>query len=292
MKKREISFQKRNWRRAAAIFFVLAMTASFQVHSYEPQVQPMLANEKPKAMEGVGIDEKIGSQLDLSMPFVDENGQEVTLASYFDGKTPVILSLVYYSCPGLCNYHLNGLVEGLRGVDWNMGVKYKMVEISFDPKETPAMASVKKANYAKVYGRPDAEKSWHFLTGSPESIKRITDTIGFKYKWIESEKEWSHASAAVIITPGGVLSRYLPGIFFEAKDLKLALNEATDGKTGTFIDSLVLYCFEFDHKLGGFVLASANVMKLGGVVMILFLALWLGRFWRRSSLNRKREELV
>jgi protein SCO1 len=292
MKKRESSFRKGQKQLAAVFFFVFATALCFHAQSYDGQPAPLVSTEKPKEMEGIGIDEKIGTTLDLTTPFADENGQQVTLASYFDGKTPVVLSLVYYSCPGLCNFHLNGLVDGLKGVDWNMGEKYKMVEISFDPKETPAMASAKKANYVKVYDRTGSEKSWHFLTGTPESIKKITEAVGFKYKWIESEKEWSHASAAVVITPQGMISRYLPGIFFEPQDLKLALNEATAGKTGNFIDSLVLYCFQYNPHLSKYTLVASNVMKLGGVVIILFLGLWLGRFWRRSLVNRKREELV
>ena len=255
---------------------------------YTGKPEPKPAHEKPKEMEGVGIEEKLGTQLDLNIPFVDENGQNVTLSQYFDGKTPVILSMVYYSCPGLCNFHLNGLVDGLKGVDWNIGQNFKMIEISFDPKENNQMAFAKKQNYLKVYNRPGAEKSWHFLTGTPESIKKITENIGFKYKWIESEQEWSHASAAIVTTPSGILSRYLPGVFFESRDLKLALNEATKGKIGTFIDSLVLYCFQYNPHQSKYTLAAFNVMKLGGGITVLLMTLWLLPFWRRSL--RKKEE--
>lgn len=276
--KREIS------QAAMAFLFIFASANVFANPNagYDGTPAPKRADEKPPQMEGVGIDEKLGKSLDLSIPFVDENGNTVTLGQYFDGKTPVILSMVYYSCPGLCNYHLNGVVEGLKGVDWSLGQNFKMIEISFDPKENATLASAKKQTYMKVYDRPGAEKGWHFLTGSPESIKRITENVGFKYKWIEQDQEWSHASAAIVATPQGILSRYLPGIFFESRDLKLALNEATQGKIGSFIDSLILYCFQYNPHQSKYTLAAFNLMKLGGALMVLVMAIWLLPFWRRS----------
>jgi len=266
----------------AAIIFLFFAANSFAKMGYDGTPEPKRADEKPAQMEGVGIDEKLGTALDLNIPFTDETGKTVTLAQYFDGKTPVILSLVYYSCPGLCNYHLNGLVEGLKGVDWGIGQNFKMVEISFDPKENATLASAKKQTYMKVYDRSDAGNGWHFLTGSAESIKKITENVGFKYKWIEADQEWSHASAAIVATPQGVISRYLPGIFFESRDLKLALNEATQGKIGNFIDSLILYCFQYNPHQSKYTLVAFNLMKLGGAVMVLIMALWLLPFWRRS----------
>lgn len=276
------SFGKGIGQLTIGCFFILIVGQSFADVKYDGSPQPKLSTEKPPEMEGVGIEEKLGSQLDLSIPFTDENGQSVTLGQYFDGKTPVILSMVYYSCPGLCNFHLNGLVEGLKTVDWSLGKNFKMIEISFDPKENATLATAKKATYMKVYNREGAEKGWHFLTGNAESIKRITENIGFKYKWIESEQEWSHASAAIVTTPKGVLSRYLPGVFFEGRDLKLALNEATAGKTGNFIDSLILYCFQYNPHQSKYTLVAFNLMKLGGALMVLIMALWLFPFWRRS----------
>ena len=276
------SFGKGIGQLTIGCLFILIVGQSFADVKYDGSPQPKLSTEKPPEMEGVGIEEKLGSQLDLSIPFTDENGQSVTLGQYFDGKTPVILSMVYYSCPGLCNFHLNGLVEGLKTVDWSLGKNFKMIEISFDPKENATLATAKKATYMKVYNREGAEKGWHFLTGNAESIKRITENIGFKYKWIESEQEWSHASAAIVTTPKGVLSRYLPGVFFEGRDLKLALNEATAGKTGNFIDSLILYCFQYNPHQSKYTLVAFNLMKLGGALMVLIMALWLFPFWRRS----------
>ncbi len=254
---------------------------------YTGEVAPKVASETPQQLEGVGIQEQLGHQLDLSMVFKDETGAEHTLGSYFDGKTPVIISPVYFSCPGLCNFHLNGLTEGLKGIDWSAGTKFKVLAVSFDAKETPELAAQKKATYMKLYDRPGTEDGWHFLTGSQESIRRLTDSVGFKFRWSEKDQEWSHASAAIMTSPTGMITRYLPGIMFEPKDVRLAILEAGKGKVGTFVDQLVLYCFQYNPHQSRYTVYAFNVMKLGGGVMMLFLAFWLLPFWWRA---RRRQD--
>lgn len=241
----------------------------------------------PKEIEGVGITEQLGKKLDLNLLVTDETGQKKTLGSYFDGKTPVILSPVYYSCTGLCNYHLNGLTEGLRGVDWSAGEKYRVLAVSFDSRETPTLGLGKKDSYMKVYRRPGTEAGWSFLTLDEETVQKLMGNLGFRFKWNSESKEWSHASAAVIVTPNGVISRYLPGILFEPKDIKLALNEATEGKIGNFIEGLVLYCFQYNPHASKYTLAAVNVMKLGGGIMVLLLGLWLIPIWIRTKREQK-----
>ena len=257
--------------------------------AYDGKPAPQVSDVKPAELKDVGIDEKLGTQVDLNLKFKNEKGELVPLSSFYNGHQPVILSLVYYSCPGLCNFHLNGLTDGLKGLDWNAGDKFQVVAISFDPKEDPALATSKKESYMDVYKRPGTENGWHFLTGDEETIRKLTNSVGFKYKWVESEKEWSHASAAIVTTNKGIISRYLPGIFFEAKDIKLALNEASSGKIGTFIDSLILYCFQYNPHQSKYTLYAFNVMKLGAAIMVLFLGLWLIPIWRR---NLRRKEMV
>lgn len=240
------------------------------------------STERPKELEGVGIEEKMGQYLDLNLPFKDENGQTVTLGSFYDGKNPVIISPVYYSCPGLCNFHLNGFTEALKEMDWNIGDKFTMLAISFDAKEGADLAKQKKDSYLKVYGRPGAEKGWHFLTADQATIDAFTKAVGFKFKWNEEAKEWSHGSAAIVTSPKGEITRYLPGIMFSAKDIKLALNEASEGKIGTFVDSLVLYCFKYDPHQSKYTLYAFNLVKLAGGLMVLLLALWLLPVWLRT----------
>jgi protein SCO1/2 len=224
------------------------------------------------------------------MKFQDESGKEVTLGSYFDGKHPVIISPVYFACPGLCNFHLNGLTDALKLMDkqWTVGDRYKILSISFDSKETPELATHKKETYMKLYGREGAEKGWHFLTGNEAEVRALTGALGFKFKWDETQKEWAHASAAVVISPDGTVSRYLPGIMFNPQDIKLALNEATEGKIGTFVESLVLYCFKYDPHQSKYTLAAVNIMKLGGAVMVLVMVLWLLPLYIRSRRAKKK----
>jgi protein SCO1/2 len=265
----------------AALFALLPLTPA---RAYDPSVKaPMVAEEKAKELENVGIDEHRGSQIDLNLKFTDENGQAVTLAQYFDGgHKPVILSPVYFNCPGLCNFHLNALTDAMKQMDWTLGDKFKAVAISFDSREDAKVALKKKASYLKLYDRPAAEKDWHFLTGDEATIKTLMASLGFKYKWNDEMNEWAHASAAIIITPDGKISRYLPGLQIEAKDLKLALNEASEGKIGTIVDQLVLYCFQYNPHQSKYTLYAFNVMKLGGALMVLVLALWLLPIWIRS----------
>lgn len=259
-----------------ALAALLLLFAPSPLHAYEPKPADLTASETAKGLEGVGIEEKIGTTLDLNLTFKDENGETVTLAKYFAGShTPVIISPVYYSCPGLCNFHLNGLTDALKLMDWTAGSKFKVVAISFDAKEQPEIALKKKASYMKVYNRPGSENGWSFLTGDEANIEAFTRAVGFKFKWNEEANEWAHASAAIVVTPEGKISRYLPGIMFDPKDVKLALNEASNGKVGTFVDSLVLYCFQYNPHQSKYTLYAFNIMKLGGALMVLVLGLWL-----------------
>jgi protein SCO1/2 len=240
------------------------------------------STEPPKGLTDVGITEKLKQKLNLSLKFKDENGQEVTLGHYYDGKHPVVISLVYYSCPGLCNFHLNGVVDALKNVDWSAGDQFQYLAISFDPKEGPVLAKAKKASYMKVYERPGTENGWHFLTGDEATIHQLAEQIGFKYKWVPEEKQWAHASAAVVTMPDGEISRYLHGIMFDGKTFKLALVEAAEGKVGTLADKLIWYCFHYDPHQSKYTLYATRVMQMGGVGIILVLGLILIPVWIRS----------
>ena len=266
------------------VFISALLLFSMNVGAFDGTTVPMAAKDTPKELQGIGIDEKLGAKIDLSLKFKNDDGKEVTLGSFFDGKHPLIISPVYFSCPGLCNFHLNGLTDALKlmPVEWSVGDKFQILSVSFDSKETPDLAIKKKETYMKVYGREGAQSGWHFLTADASAIQALTSSLGFKFRWDETAKEWAHASAAVIITPDGKISRYLPGISFDPKDLKLALNEATEGKIGSVVDHLVLYCFKYDPHQSKYTLAAFNVMKLGGAVMVLVMVLWLLPIYIRS----------
>lgn len=265
---------------SAAVLVLFSVNAL----AYDGKPAPKPANEQATELQGVGIDEKLGSKIDLSLQVKDENGTLVPLSSFFDGKHPVIFSPVYFSCPGLCNFHLNGLTDGLKLMekDWGIGGKYQVISLSFDSKETPDLAADKKKTYMKLYGREGAEQGWHFVTADEDTVQKLMQAVGFKFRWDEKAKEWAHASAAIVLTPDGTISRYLPGITFEPKDIKLALNEAAAGKIGNFVEHLVLYCFKYDPQQSKYTLAAFNVMKLGGAVMVLVMVVWLLPVYIRS----------
>lgn len=239
------------------------------------------SSEPIKELKDVGIDHKIGSTIDLDAEFRDEDGRVVKIAQYLSSGRPIILSPVYFGCRSLCNYHLNGLTEGLKGLDWSAGEKFQVLAISFDDHEGPELAKDKKASYMKLYDRPNAEQGWHFLTGNAKSIKGLTSSVGFKYHWNEELKEWAHPSAAIIVSPEGKITRYLPGVYFQPQDIRLSLNESVEGKLGTFVDRMVLYCFRYDEHQSKYSPMVLNIMKLGGAGIILFLIAWIVPFWLR-----------
>jgi protein SCO1/2 len=250
--------------------------------AFSAKPAPLVAEEVPAELKGVGIKQQLGQQLDLSMLVRDESGNLIPFAQLVNGSKPVIVSPVYYNCPRLCNFHLNGLTEGLQKVDWSPGNQFEMIALSFDPKETPDLAKAKKENYMKMYNRPGTEGGWHFLTASSDVIQKFTQQVGFEFKWNEQAKEWAHASAAIVISPDGKIMRYLPGISFDPKDIKLALTEAGRGQVGSLVDSLMLYCFQYDPHKSEYTIAAFRLMKLGGLLTVLVLGIWLGPIWIRS----------
>ena len=233
------------------------------------------ASEMPAELAGVKIEEKLGGQLDLTQTVTTEKGEKVQLSTFFKSHKPVVISPVYFNCPGLCNFHLNGFTDTLKMVDWSPGNQFEMIALSFDSRETPDVAAKKKDNYLKLYGRPETANGWHFLTADEPTVQAITQQLGFNFRWNEKAKEWAHASAAIVISPEGKISRYLHGIQFEPRDVKLALNEASNGKVGNIVDSVMLYCFKYDRHESKYGLQVYRVMQLGGALMVAILAIWL-----------------
>jgi protein SCO1/2 len=263
-----------------SLSLLLAMPA---FAAFEPGATPeYAANEKPAEFKDIGIDEKLGAQIDPNLLVINEKGEQVKIGQYFDGKRPVILSLVYYSCPGLCNFHLNGVVDALKELDWTVGGKFDVVAISFDSKEKFDVAAAKKLAYVDLYGRPESASGWHFLTADETTVKALTQTVGFKYKWNDETKEWAHASAATLITPQGKIARYLHGIMFDAKTVKLALQEATDGRIGSLMEKMVFYCFRYDPHQSKYTIYAFRLVQLGAILIVLVLAGLLFPIWRRG----------
>jgi protein SCO1/2 len=224
----------------------------------------------PPVLKKVGIDQKLNGQVPLDLVFKDEQGREVRLGQYFKGK-PVVLSLVYYTCPMLCNQILNGMLSSFRQISFNAGEQFEVVNVSFDPKDTPAIAAAKKQTYIKAYNRAGGEAAWHFLTGDEANIKRLADAVGFRYLWDEQTQQYAHASGIMIATPEGKLARYFYGVEYMPRDLRLGLVEASQNKIGTPVDTLMLYCYHYDPSTGKYGAVVMNIMRVAGVLTLVLI---------------------
>ncbi|HVM96499.1 MAG TPA: SCO family protein [Candidatus Acidoferrales bacterium] len=239
---------------------------------------------QPEILRDVSIDQRLNEQVPLDLTFRDEAGNTVQLGKYF-GSKPVILSLAYYECPMLCTLVLNGVASALKVLSFDIGKEYEVVTVSFDPREKPELAAAKKKNYVKEYGRAGAESGWHFLTGDQESIRRLTEAVGFRYKWDPDTKQFAHAAGIIVLTPQGRISRYFYGVEFAPRDLRLGLIEAADNKIGTAVDQLLLYCFHYDPKTGRYGALAINSVRLGGLVTVVALTSFVVVMLRRERRN-------
>lgn len=247
-------------------------------------------NEMEKLREGVGIIEHLGDQIDLNLEFQNEKGETVPLSTYFQSGKPVLLAMIYFNCPSLCNFQLNGVTETLKQMEWTTGEKYEFVVVSIEPTETPELAAEKKKAYLELYDRKNGADGWHFLTGKQEAITKLANQVGFMYKWVESRKEYAHTAASYVITPQGKISRYLYGISFTAKTLRLSLVEASSGKIGNAVDKFLLYCFRYDPEKRGYAFYAFNIMRAGAGMAVVILAAFLIPFWIRQRKQQLKEK--
>jgi protein SCO1/2 len=235
-------------------------------------------------VDQIGIDQHLGDQLPLDLELRDEKGRTVKLGQFFHDK-PVVLMLVYYRCPMLCTQVINGFLKSSQAVKFTIGRDYDVVTVSFDPRETAELAAEKKAAYVRAYRRDGAADGWHFLTGSDESIKRLTEAVGFRYRYDAKSDQFAHASGIVVATPQGQLSRYLYGIEYEPTNLRLALVESGENRIGSPVDKVLLLCFHYDPLTGKYGLIIANVIRLTGSLTVLLLGGFLVAMYR---LERRR----
>ncbi len=242
-----------------------------------------VASDVPNELQGVGITEHLNGAVSIqNLTFKDETGKNVHLADYFHKGHPVLLTLVYYECPNLCNYLLNGLVKSLQKLDWTPGKQFDIVTVSFNPKEGPELAARKKAAYIASYGNPAAAAGWHFLTGQEDQISQLAKEVGFGYRYDSQEKQFAHTTLVTILTPEGKISRYLYGIDFPKQDLRLALLEASNGKIGTIVDRVLLFCYHFDPKTGKYSVVISRVMTAACTGTVVIFGGYLVAFWRRQ----------
>lgn len=246
----------------------------------QPQMGDVQTNWRPALIQRVGIDQKMGAQIPADLPFTDDSGHPATLRQYL-GK-PVILALVYYQCPSLCNMILNGVLRGVKNLSMAAGRDYQIVAVSFDPRETPEMAASKKASYVKGYRRDGAENGWHFLTGPEASSKVLADAVGFHYAFDPATNQYAHGSAIMLLTPEGRVTRYFYGIDYPERDLRLGLVEASNNHIGSAIDQVMLYCYHYDPSNGKYGLVIMNVLRLAGLLTVGSLAIFMIVMFRRD----------
>ena len=262
--------------RVLLAFALLATSAWGQMNN---GVMSPPANTRPPRLENVGIEQHLDAQVPPDLTFRDDAGKTVKLADYF-GRKPLILNLVYYNCTMLCGEALAGLSSAMRLVKFDVGNEFDVITVSFDPRETSEMAAAKKKDYVARYGRTNAAAGWHFLTGQPDSINALTKAVGFQYQYDAKSNQYAHATAIMVLTPQGRISRYFYGVDFPPKDLRMGLVEASQGKIGNAVDAVLLFCYHYDPETGKYGAMVANILRLAAAVTILVMGIFLFIFWR------------
>jgi protein SCO1/2 len=246
-------------------------------------------NVLPREMQNVGVIEHLNGQVPGDTTFLDENGHPVRLGQYFDGRRPVVLNLAYSRCATLCNMVLNAAVRGLQETTWSVGEEFVAITISIDPRETPRVASERRGRVLAQYNRPSAARGWHFLTGSESQIRRVADAVGFQYRYDRAQDQYAHPAVTMLLTPDGKVARYLYGIQYKPTDVRVGLLEASQGRSISTVERLILYCYHYDPQGQGYVLWAMRVMRLGGALTLLVFGSFLTVMWQRERRRRPPE---
>lgn len=269
-----------SFRTSFVVFAFVGFSSLALAYDTENPTKYDIEREQAK-MEGVGIDfAKKGTSLDLNLPFTNEAGETKSLGSFFNLDKPVILSMVYYMCPSLCSLHMNGVTAAFKDLDLKAGTDFQWVTVSMEPKETHELAAEKKESYIEAFNKKDeARKGWNFLVGNPSSVKELTEQLGFSYKWDEETSQYAHSSALYILGTDGKISQIISGVDFDPQTLKLSIIEASQGKVGSFIDRALMMCFQFNPKKNKYTIYAYNVMKIGGLITLFLLGVFLVPSW-------------
>jgi protein SCO1/2 len=249
-----------------ALWLLCAAAPAYAQYAAGPQ-RPNAVSQKPDVLKKVGIDQRIGQQLPLDLTFKNEAGREVRLSEFFNGR-PVVLALAYYDCPMLCTQVLNGMTGALKTLAFDAGKDFEVVVVSIDPKDNFRLAANKKASYVEHYGRPATAAGWHFLTGAESSIQPLAEALGFRYVYDANIKQYAHGAAIYVATPKGIVSRYLLGIDFAPRDLRLALVEASNNVLGSVVDQVLLLCYHYDPATGKYGAAAINAVRVGFIATV------------------------
>jgi protein SCO1/2 len=274
-----VNRKRNNSISAARILLAIALFCASAWAQMNNGIMAPPANTRPPRLENVGIEQHLDAQVPPDLVFRDDAGKTVKLGEYF-GHKPLILNLVYYNCTMLCGEALAGLSSAMRLVKFDVGNEFDVVTVSFDPRETPEMAAAKKKDYVARYGRANAAAGWHFLTGPPESINSLTKVVGFQYQYDEKTNQYAHATAIMVLTPHGRISRYFYGVDFPPKDLRMGLVEASQGKIGNAVDAVLLYCYHYNPESGKYGAMVGNILRVAAAATILLLGGLLFILWR------------
>jgi len=269
--------------RALAAVLALALPALAAAQARGPVAAPgRPVTEKPEALREIGFDQKLGTEIPGDITLRDEQGRPVRFSD-LTGSRPVVLTLVYYECPMLCTLTLNGLMSALETLSFSPGREFDLVTVSFDHREGPALAAAKKKAYLEKYGRPGAETGWRFLTGDAEQIGRLTRAVGFRYEWDDQTKQFAHPAGIMVLTPDGVIARYLYGIEYAPRDLRFGIIEASERKIATALDRIALTCYRYDPMTGKYGLLTLRLVQAGGIATLLALGAFITVMRRRDK---------
>jgi protein SCO1/2 len=279
--------------RRMVVCLVCILHSAFCITAAHAQLQPgtpgsmgfnsgIVASNVPPQFKDITFQQQLGKKLPLDLQFKDETGRSVALGEYFGSSKPVVLSFVYYQCPMLCTQVMNGLSSALKVLPFTPGKEFDIVLISFDPRDTPEAANAKKRAHLEHWATKPTANGWHFLTGDEASIRQVTAAAGFTYQWDAETQQFAHVSGLLVTTPDGTLSRYFYGVEYSPKDLRLALIDSGNGKVGSIVDELLLYCYQYDPSHGRYGAVFMNIMRLGGVLTMIFIGGFIVLMRRRE----------
>jgi protein SCO1/2 len=273
---------KRSYVRLLAAACVLIVPLSFAAGARAQDVFLQNPSGKPEVLQNVGLDQKLNNQVPLDIPFRDEHGATVTLRQLIQDK-PAILTLVYYQCPMLCTEVLNATLNTLKEVPLSIGKDFNVITLSIDATEKPVLADAKQIMYAGLYGRPGAVHGWHFLTGDEPQIQQLAASVGYRFVYDKASSQFAHASGIMVLTPEGRVSRYFYGISYPPRDVRLGLVEASEGRIGSPVDAILLFCYHYEPSTGKYGVAILNIVRAAGALTVVLIALIVVLFLRREK---------
>ncbi|WP_440999517.1 SCO family protein [Fodinibius sp. SL11] len=252
--------------------------------------EAQLNKQKPKQLEDVGVEERLGEQIPLDLTFANAEGDSIKLKELFADGKPVLLNPVYYECPQLCSMIKEAIFKGVKDLKWSPGKEYNIVTFSFDPREKAGLAAENKERFLNKLAREGAGQGWHFLTGNKETIDKITEAVGFETKRLQNG-QYAHGAAIIFLSPEGVITRYLYGLKFDEFNLRNALYDAADGNIGSAAEQVLLYCYQYDADSNTYVPVAWKIMQVGGFATMFILGIFLGFMWLRHRYSNNEKKI-